>query len=51
MQGSGADGPMLALARLHERKDQAPARTFPVLTVHDEIVIECPADSSDEARS
>jgi DNA polymerase I-like protein with 3'-5' exonuclease and polymerase domains len=51
VQGSGADGLKLAMALLHERRDQAPASTFPVLTVHDEVVIECPADASEEART
>jgi DNA polymerase-1 len=49
VQGSGADGLKLAMALLHERKDQAPAGTFPVLVVHDEIVIECPSATADEA--
>jgi DNA polymerase I len=50
VQGSGADGLKIALALLHERRDQAPAGTFPVLCVHDEIVAECSAESAEDAR-
>jgi DNA polymerase-1 len=45
VQGTGADGLKLALALLWERRDQAPG-AFPVLAVHDEIVVEC-----DEAQA
>ena len=38
IQGTGADGLKLALALLWERRDQAPG-AFPVLAVHDEIVV------------
>jgi DNA polymerase-1 len=51
VQGSGADGLKLAMAHMHERRDQAPAGAFPVLTVHDEIVIEFPSDGAEAARS
>jgi hypothetical protein len=44
-QGTGADGLKLALALLWERREEAPG-AFPVLAVHDEIVIEC-----DEAKA
>jgi DNA polymerase I-like protein with 3'-5' exonuclease and polymerase domains len=40
VQGTGADGLKQALALLWERREQVPG-AFPVLAVHDEIVIEC----------
>jgi DNA polymerase-1 len=40
VQGTGADGFKLALALLWERRHQCPG-AFPVLAVHDEIVVEC----------
>jgi DNA polymerase-1 len=40
VQGTGADGLKGALALLWERRDQA-SGAFPVLVVHDEIVVEC----------
>ncbi|ADH63242.1 DNA-directed DNA polymerase [Allomeiothermus silvanus DSM 9946] len=43
VQGSGADGLKLTLALLYESRQKAPG-CFPVLAVHDEIVIEAPAD-------
>jgi DNA polymerase-1 len=45
VQGSGADGLKAALALLWERRDECPD-AFPILAVHDEIVIECDADST-----
>lgn len=48
IQGTGADGLKLALALLWERRDQAPG-AFPVLVVHDEIVVEADADQIDAA--
>ncbi|VTT99013.1 dna-directed dna polymerase : DNA polymerase OS=Meiothermus silvanus (strain ATCC 700542 / DSM 9946 / VI-R2) GN=Mesil_1349 PE=3 SV=1: Prim-Pol: DUF3987: DNA_pol_A_exo1: DNA_pol_A [Gemmataceae bacterium] len=45
VQGTGADGLKAALALLWERRDRCPD-AFPVLFVHDEIVVEC-----DEAKS
>jgi DNA polymerase I-like protein with 3'-5' exonuclease and polymerase domains len=42
VQGTGADGLKLALGLLWERRDQVPG-AFPVLAVHDEIVVECDA--------
>jgi len=42
VQGTGADGLKLALIRLWETRDTVDA--YPVLTVHDEIVVEAPAD-------
>ena len=49
VQGSGADGLKLALAKL--RETPGPEGAFPVLTIHDEIVIETPADKVDEAQT
>jgi DNA polymerase-1 len=46
VQGTGGDGIKLALALLWERRDQCPG-AFPVLAVHDEIVVECDADQAD----
>jgi DNA polymerase-1 len=45
VQGTGADGLKLALALLWERREQVPG-AFPVLVVHDEIVVECAADQA-----
>jgi DNA polymerase I-like protein with 3'-5' exonuclease and polymerase domains len=42
VQGTGADGLKLALALLWERREEVPG-AFPVLAVHDEIVVECDA--------
>jgi DNA polymerase-1 len=42
VQGSGADGLKAALANLWYRQDECPG-AFPVLIVHDEIVVECDA--------
>jgi len=50
VQGSGADGLKLALGLLFQRRDQMPG-AFPVLVVHDEIVIECPAEQADAAAA
>jgi DNA polymerase-1 len=46
VQGTGADGLKLALALLWERRDQVPG-AFPVLVVHDEIVMECDQDQAE----
>lgn len=48
VQGSGADGLKLALALLYERRAEAPG-CFPILAVHDEIVVEAPEDRAQEA--
>jgi DNA polymerase-1 len=50
VQGTGADGLMRALALLWERRDQVPG-AFPVLAVHDEIVVEADADRADAASA
>ena len=49
VQGSGADGLKLALARLWETRGDIDA--YPVLTVHDEIVVEASAEIADEAKA
>src|SRR5262249_24122451 len=46
VQGTGGDGIKQALALLWERKEQCPG-AFPVLAVHDEIVVECDAAESE----
>jgi DNA polymerase-1 len=43
VQGTGADGLKVALALLWERRGDVPG-AFPVLAVHDEIVVECDRD-------
>jgi DNA polymerase-1 len=45
VQGTEADGLKIALALLWERRDQVP-RAFPVLAVHDEIVVEADAEQA-----
>jgi DNA polymerase-1 len=50
VQGTGGDGLKLALALLWERRDQCPG-AFPVLAVHDEIVVEADADQADVAAT
>jgi DNA polymerase I-like protein with 3'-5' exonuclease and polymerase domains len=50
VQGSGADGLKTALGLLWERRDQAPG-TFPVMAVHDEIVVEADADRAEDAQA
>jgi DNA polymerase-1 len=45
VQGTGADGLKLALALLWERRHEMPS-AFPVLAVHDEIVIECDTEQA-----
>lgn len=47
VQGSGADGLKRALALLWERRTDCPG-AFPVLLVHDEIVVECDAGRAEE---
>ena len=47
IQGSAADGLKLALVKLWETRDQVDA--CPVLTVHDEIVIEAPKEQVQKA--
>jgi DNA polymerase-1 len=47
VQGTGADGLKRALALLWERRGDCPG-AFPVLLVHDEIVVECDEDKQNE---
>jgi DNA polymerase-1 len=49
VQGTGADGLKLALALLWERRAECPG-SFPVLVVHDEIVVECDAGQADAVK-
>src|SRR6185436_6147719 len=49
-QGTGADGLKRALALLWERRAACPD-AFPVLLVHDEIVVECDEARQDEAAA
>ncbi len=49
VQGTGADGLKLALALLHERRDECPG-AVPILVVHDEIVVECREDRADRVQ-
>jgi DNA polymerase-1 len=48
VQGTGADGIKLALARLWETRSECPG-AFPILAVHDEIVLEVPEGATESA--
>jgi DNA polymerase-1 len=50
VQGTGGDGLKAALALLWERRGQCPG-AFPVLIVHDEIVVEADAGHADAAAA
>jgi DNA polymerase I len=50
VQGTGADALKRALALLWKRRADCPG-AIPVLAVHDEIVVECPAGSVEEAKN
>jgi DNA polymerase-1 len=50
VQGTGADGLKLALALLWERRSECPG-AFPVLVVHDEIVVECDETQAEVASA
>ena len=50
VQGSEADGAKLAMALLWERREQCPD-AFPVLFVHDEIVVEADAEKAETAAA
>jgi DNA polymerase-1 len=50
VQGTGGDGIKIAIALLWERRDQCPG-AFPVMAVHDEIVIEAEATQADDAAA
>jgi DNA polymerase I len=47
IQGTGADGLKLALARLFQHRDEVPDARL-VATVHDEILAECPEEVAAE---
>ena len=49
VQGTGADGLKRALSLLWERRSECPT-VFPVLFVHDEIVVECPEANAEQAK-
>lgn len=48
VQGTGADGLKVALALLWERKEKV-RNTFPILAVHDELVVDAPEEEAEEA--
>ena len=48
IQGTGADGLKLALAKMWESRGDIDA--FPVLAIHDEIVVETPAEKAHEVK-
>lgn len=50
VQGSGADGLKLALALLYERRHEVPG-AFPILAIHDELVVEAPLEEAERARA
>jgi DNA polymerase I-like protein with 3'-5' exonuclease and polymerase domains len=50
VQGTAGDGIKQALALLWERRSECPT-AFPVLAVHDEIVVECDRDDADRVST
>jgi DNA polymerase-1 len=50
VQGAEADGAKQAMALLWERREQCPG-AFPVLFVHDEIVVEADTDQAEAAKA
>ena len=50
VQGTAGDGFKVALGLLWERRGDCPG-TFPVLVVHDEIVVEADADQADAVKA
>ena len=46
VQGSGADGLKIALARLFEHRTEVPEARL-IATIHDEIVAECPVEDAE----
>ena len=50
VQGTGADGLKLALARLFEHRTEAPDACV-IACVHDEIVAECPQESAEQTAA
>jgi DNA polymerase I len=49
VQGTGAESLKLALALMWERRDECP-EAVPVLVCHDEVVVECDEDRSEETK-
>jgi DNA polymerase-1 len=47
IQGTAADIIKIAMVRVHERLNPTPSRL--ILQVHDELIVESPADSSEQA--
>jgi DNA polymerase-1 len=50
VQGTCGDGTKLALGLLWERREQAPG-AFPIMAVHDELVVECDQEQADRAAA
>jgi DNA polymerase I-like protein with 3'-5' exonuclease and polymerase domains len=50
VQGTAADGLKLALALLWERRGECPG-AVPVLVCHDEVVVECEADTAADVKA
>lgn len=50
VQGTGADGIKAALGLLWQTRETCPS-AFPILAVHDEIVVECARDEVDAAKT
>ncbi len=50
VQGTGADGLKRAIALLWERRAECPG-AFPVLFVHDEIVVECDVEQAEQVKT
>jgi DNA polymerase-1 len=50
VQGTAADGMKRALALLWERRDEFPG-AFPILAVHDEIVVECDEGDAEKVKA
>src|SRR5205814_329481 len=50
VQGTGADGLKLALARLFTHRDDVPEARV-IACVHDEIVAECPEESAEQTAA
>ncbi|MCC7537385.1 MAG: DNA polymerase I, partial [Deltaproteobacteria bacterium] len=51
IQGTAADILKVAMVRLAERMDARALRSRMILTVHDELVLECPKDEVSEAKA
>jgi DNA polymerase-1 len=50
VQGSDADGAKRAMALLWQRRGECPG-AVPVLFVHDEVVVQCPADQAEKVKA